>query len=244
MDLAYCYSECARVQKLVEGLKVPLWELYDEIRQNVKKITYGIGGETMPRGYYCPSLICDIVAGNVRRGRICHTVPTGTVPSAYYGFDGQNRLITIDRPFEKTCLIRDAAIERGFTLDGVGEIQSVSECVYSAAGQIQKYSEFLFLDPEQTVTEFSIEEYTYLEDVLTVDRYHFFHFDHLGPTDPNISQKPIIEHTRYIFKIADDRLRSYTVEKYCDGKRVPDIWDDRVFQVYAHRKIRNLRTDE
>ncbi len=30
----------------------------------------GLGGELMHRGYYCPSLIEDVVVGNTKRGRI------------------------------------------------------------------------------------------------------------------------------------------------------------------------------
>lgn len=51
----------------------------------MKVYQYTIGGETLHRGYYCPSLIKDIVIGNCNRGRLVRNTKKAKKITYEYG---------------------------------------------------------------------------------------------------------------------------------------------------------------
>ena len=52
----------------------------NETSQKVYSYKYGIGGQNLHRGWYCPSIIYDIVIGNASRGRIVKNYRSQTLP--------------------------------------------------------------------------------------------------------------------------------------------------------------------
>lgn len=49
--------------------------LQDTAVKGIIRFEYAKGGESIHRGYYCPSLVYDLVVGNVKRGRLYKRKP-------------------------------------------------------------------------------------------------------------------------------------------------------------------------
>ena len=75
------------------------------------RIEYSVGESALHRAYYCPSLILDIIHGNTKRGRATKKKPIGT--DYVYGFDCENRLITVDRGNQRETILYDGCYELG-----------------------------------------------------------------------------------------------------------------------------------
>lgn len=78
---------------------------------------YGRGGETIHRGYYCPSLIYDIVVGGANRGKLLKRLKN---PATYvYGFDESGNLVSVKNNDSGTeeCIWRNGDLELGVTFD-------------------------------------------------------------------------------------------------------------------------------
>lgn len=78
---------------------------------------YGRGGETIHRGYYCPSLIYDIVVGGANRGKL---LKRSKNPTTYvYGFDENGDLVSVKNNDSETeeRILRDGDLELGVTFD-------------------------------------------------------------------------------------------------------------------------------
>lgn len=100
--------------------------LLPEIRRRIESQTndaysvlYGFGGMNLHRGWYCPSMILDLVIGNCSRGRLVRR-PRSSGYDYRFTFDGSGLLSTVDsffqgKPAEKEVLFSDGNIVRGFT---------------------------------------------------------------------------------------------------------------------------------
>ena len=69
---------------------------FEQISKTVVRREQATGGETMHRGFYCPSIVEDIIIGNVNRGRIIKRLVKQPITYTY-GFDNSNRLVTVIR---------------------------------------------------------------------------------------------------------------------------------------------------
>ena len=73
MDYSVYEKECNRIKEEILLFKKTYITLFEAYSKKVTRNEIGLGGELMHRGYYCPSIIADIIAGNVRRGQIVKT---------------------------------------------------------------------------------------------------------------------------------------------------------------------------
>ena len=85
------------------------WETFKSVKANVVTVKYGSGSTCLPRGYFCPSRVFDIVYGNVTRGRLLKTKPRTKIPTYRYGFDENGKLITAEEFDEWANNIEDVA---------------------------------------------------------------------------------------------------------------------------------------
>ena len=131
MNPDYCRSQCDRVEKIIAANYATFSEQYQCVQFQVVRTEYGIGGETLHRGYYCPSLIFDIVVGNVKRGRITSNPVYKKRAEYVYGFDRDNRLIVAEHPYGKEIISYDGTTVVGCEFSENGEIEIYSECIYS-----------------------------------------------------------------------------------------------------------------
>lgn len=72
---------------------------YDELREKALAETryteYAKGGETLHRGYYCPSPVYDLIVGNANRGRLLKRRPVVNYDYIYY-LNKARQIIMVD----------------------------------------------------------------------------------------------------------------------------------------------------
>jgi len=198
----------------------------------VLRYEYGIGGEVIHRGYYCPSPIIDVIHGNCTRGRSVKKKPQKE-PSYVFGFDKQNRLVTVEQrdTNEKEFLLYRENVVQSLMYDvfcGYSHIINISECVYDEQGRIREYSklkyDFLGLKSDDLYKEV----YEYKNDQLIVRVVEYNKFG---------GRKAYIRDEKYYFCISNGYIDSYHIVHYEDGKIKPSMWDGHVFKVNKKRKI-------
>lgn len=134
--------------------------------RTIKKILYSIGGETIHRGYFCPSPIIDLYTSNVRRGRLL-IKPTKEISYKYY-FDENNNIIKsyiFDKDTEtynKEYIWYENNIQYSICLDQKNYIEYVSQSIYKN-NKIIEYEIFLYLG-DNSVMDIHNEKYYYDEN--------------------------------------------------------------------------------
>lgn len=63
--------------------------------KEIVNVQYSEGGETIHRGYYCPSPVLDLIVGGLKRGKLYKRKPDFGKYSYEYCFDSNNRLILV-----------------------------------------------------------------------------------------------------------------------------------------------------
>ena len=163
------YSVFEKDIELISEIVKQYADQYDALKkitdETTARIEYCIGAE-VHRGFYCPSLVEDIVIGNVKRGRIAKRTPKK--PSYTYCFDKNNYLISVISEFNREFIIRDGEREIGITyfddFKCIGDVVSV--CEYRQ-GRLSRY--LLAGVRSSDVWSIRKEEYSYTEDEMTVD---------------------------------------------------------------------------
>ncbi|MFF5400566.1 hypothetical protein ACFY5J_25425 [Peribacillus butanolivorans] len=122
-------------------------QLQNSKEKEIITLEYSKGGETLHRGYYCPSLILDLTVGNFKRGKLFKRKPDFGKYSYEFGFDTDNRLIRVKgvnefttavSRFDEEYLIYTEDIVFGLEFNNMGHIEVVSKCTYDN-GKIVKY---------------------------------------------------------------------------------------------------------
>lgn len=175
------------LMQLVQEYEGRYEELYPQLSTQVASVRFGRGGEGLPRGFYCPSPVRDILVGGYRRGKILSRVANWEDVTAY-GFNSNGELILLERPWhDKELIFRLPYREIGIGYDDTYRLRSIEECIYSN-GKISRYVFGFYLSG--SFHEVVIENYTYgadgLEFVICTNfiyekylpkqsRYQFFH---------------------------------------------------------------------
>ena len=224
MNLNTYYEKCSEIIRRTANEFSVYVGRYRDFCAEVTRNEYCLGSDGLHRGAYCPSLIQDIVIGKTKRGRLTGVCPRNKVASFVYGFDSNGRLLTVDDPFAHEILVYEDQVEVGISFYSEFGIFGISECTHDPTGRLAKYATYLLSADRCCVIDSTTEEYTYEENRLLVDMYLY-------------SQVVGLTHERYVFSLVDGYLSSYTIEHYSEGKRVPDIWDGRVWPVSIKRKV-------
>lgn len=228
MNINQCHTMCNKAENTVIALKPSCLEQFNCIEAEVIRREYATGGELLHRGYYCPSRIMDLVTGNVNRGHVISNKSNKRNIAFTYGFDKDNHLITIVRPFSKEFVIRKNDVQIGVCFSREGRVETLSECTYYHGNQIATYTLYLFSPSEHRVVEFSSEEYTYRDDCILVDWYRFSRYH---------NQSPILEHARYTFSVVDGYVVSYSYKDLSNPMIPIPNSEERIFKVNHKRKI-------
>ncbi len=199
MDYSIYEQECNRINKTVVIFKEVYRSLYEASASKVVRKEIGMGGVLMHRGYYCPSLITDIVVGNVKRERIVKQIPTNSKEYFVYGFDKDNNLLTVNRGFCDEVIIREGDKETGIIFTQYG-VEAISESIYKN-NRLESYGYYQYIE-EKGIIEFQKETYTYSQSELIVDYISYSNM-----------LTPILEHTRYEFEVEGGYLVSYRVKE-------------------------------
>lgn len=225
MTSEYCFSECERILSMINSFRNSFAQMYSDIRQTVVYTRYGIGGDCMHMGFYCPSRIIDIVTGNINRGFMVKELGRRKA-SFEYGFDIEKRLVSIIGEHSKEIVMYDNAKIMSFCVSDA-ETYTISECILDTHQRLLSYSVYLSLDSTPRITEFTREIYNYDDDLLTTDWYRFSCY---------CKERPILQHVKYVFSKDNGDFSSYTMENYCQGKLSPSRWDGHVFKIPNKKK--------
>ena len=192
-----------RFQNLADRIKNPI-DLFIEAEKSVVREDF-CSGSDMFLGYYCPSLIFDLVVGNVHRGRLLKRITKRSKPTHRYGFDKDNRLRTmVEIPDAEEMNIANRAVllyeENLITIihihhfEEITEIDVMAECIYDVDNKLKQYT--VGLMDNSRYNDISQEIYNYSDgglDTVTmwkcdclpggklktyipqIDTYHFHH---------------------------------------------------------------------
>ena len=160
------------------------------------------------RGFYCPSLVYDIIVGNVKRGRRLKGITVKSKNYFLYGFDNQNRLIWVERYYNGVVayseyIVYDNQAIWGITLDSLGRIYAVTKEEY-CKGKIKNYFFALVSSYENkfTCNRLRLEEYMY--DIIGLKKTIIHTFQ------PEKHYEQMI----YDFERSSGLLFQYTVRTY------------------------------
>ena len=231
MDYELIMQECVRMERIYEKYSSRFLEIYEEECQKVARREYGNSGKTLHRGYYCPSLIMDIVIGNVSRGRTPSKRIPGKGAEFEFGFNEENRLSIINRPYSYEVILYDGLYSLG--LHGIGSssqsafLLMISECHYRD-GYIESYSTAIFDRAKHKVNELSIERYKYSQSELIVDYLYFIK----GLIEP------VCRKEKYFFQIEKGIMTQYRIEEMTREKQNDGAIKCRWYKVHRKRGVR------
>jgi len=212
--------------KIITDCKLNFEECFNEFNSKVAFKQYGFGGEYLHRGYYCPSIIADIIAGNVSRGKILKQKNIVKPPTFTFGFDYENKLILIQQHDLCEFIFRNKKTEIGIAVSNDMKIQSVTECQFCGE-QICSYIFCLYNPYEECIVELTEERYAYFKHQVQVDWSR-------ASTSKNAWVK---QHENYIFSVENGYLASYRVQELDTNGLERNVWNDRLFKVQLKRKV-------
>lgn len=201
MDYSEYNNECNRILQLVKKYENCYEECFNNIRGEVVREEFCIGGELLHRGYYCPSLISDIVISNVKRGRLVKKEPTNKEEYFRYGFDKDDNLVTVIRPYLYEFIVREGNTEIGVGFNKQNGVMEISEA-YCEDNRIASYGHYIY-DEGMDIHEYRKEFYTYRAACLSVDCINYL-----------CAYAPFLSHSEYNFTLREGFLDTYTVKQY------------------------------
>ena len=147
--LKNCEIQKQKYELLFEKYSCDYNELLEYAEANSHRTEYARSNLSCHRGYYCPSLILDIVIGGCNRGKKVKKKPKNGTYYEYI-FNKKDELIT-SKVFHDTELIsqevvlwegqKSLSIEYGKSpITAIYELCTISECCYDRYGRIIGYS--------------------------------------------------------------------------------------------------------
>lgn len=207
------------------------YDSFDELASSAEKAAvlkkYTCGGLVLPRGYFCPSPILDLVVGGGNRGRIVKD------PNRYdskeittYWFDKDQHLCLIERPWkDRELIIREGSVELGILKDTHGLLLKVSRCVYDS-GRLVLYERGLCNSESLKVSFLEKETYCYGEKGLTFSTWFRY------------SEKNQIEKTVFQFDHSPEGyLSKYRITEHQTMNRSDNPWEGQEFTITQHRRV-------
>jgi hypothetical protein len=124
-------------------------EFKNQIFESCASFKYGIGGLNLPaRGYFCPSIVMDIVAGNCSRGRLVRKPRITTIPDFVFGFTQEGRLVYVEswynsQKISAEYIIYEKSVVTGFSFTNDNVLVSYTHEQY-INNQLSEYSVVFF----------------------------------------------------------------------------------------------------
>lgn len=155
------------VHQYEKDLSSKFQEEQDQIR--VKK--FGTGGKSLPRGYFSPSLILDLVTAGVSRGKLQKAIPK-TKAYHQFGFDQNERLRTVERHFESApteyeWIEYQDQVQFGICFEEKRGVIRVIKAEFDEKG-IVYLSNYDYISSYHDFTMARVEQYAYLKGAVSV----------------------------------------------------------------------------
>lgn len=229
--MIFCKPQLEKVSEFQQLAKIyseKKSQLKDYLLEHTVRTEYSSGGECLHRGFYCPSPIFDITAGNISRGRLCREAN----PKAQHKhlFDAEGRQVgcvkLLPEAFPEYCeyILWDGRESLGISFSG-DLLEKISRCKYDESGRIASYEHaLLYLSGS---TELGTEIYSYTDAQLIVERTRIL----------DVYSPPTMTVDKYTFSVEDGLLKSYTVEIHStqDISHLPV--EERTYTIRKKRKI-------
>lgn len=173
-------SECLRFTKIAKKYFLICKDRYSEYLSKVVRKELSSGGELLPRGYYNPSPIVDIVVGNTGgKGKLLKRITSKSKPAYEYCFDKDDKLILVNYLHSNCAELLEYT---GDTVTGITfsnnenyEITQIIECKYDKSGRIISTLIARSSFNDCNINEIEKETYAYDENGLNIAEYfHYF----------------------------------------------------------------------
>lgn len=141
-------------------------ELFSQIKDSIVRTEYSRGGSGLHRGYYCPSLIDDIIIGNASRGKIYKRITSRSRPKHEYCFDREGKLRIVQHyDCDTEYIIHNGNQEIGlisyFQPPGIRGIDVISLCKYDENGKIVSFALGEFSSQRKSIHYCALEQFNY-----------------------------------------------------------------------------------
>ena len=185
--------------------------VFNEIQKTVVRREQATGGACMHRGYYCPSIIEDIVIGNIKRGRLIKKLSKRKIDYTY-GFDALDRLVTVINHTEVGDIYEyilhigyeQYGVQYGYSF-GKEYLHLISKCSY-VDNKLTSYEQYLCKYLSKGFAEYFGEFYHYQEEEMDVESVYFF--------NRPAGESYLSRNRKYEFRISNGFLTDYIA----DGK--------------------------
>ena len=191
------------------------------------KQEYSVGGETIHRGFYCPSLIKDIVIGNCKRGRLCKS---GNKKITHiYHFDNNHKIIVIKQDDGIEYITYDNNNSLGISYDDENGIQKICQCKYNNLGKIEEYSLAFFSNGK--IEQLDKEIYTYSSDSVIVEESSLLILN-------SFKDEPVqLNLNKYIFTVENGYLTNYITDVFYTENISNQPIKERMRKITIKRKV-------
>lgn len=158
----------------------------------------------MPRGYYCPSKIIDVIS-NAKRGKLTKR----KVYDFIYNFDENGKLIFVRRSNAKACEFIKWIdnFEIGITFRRRNRIEAISICEFYEDGKIKQYSYYYRDSIYDKNMKLEREIYEYDNNSTGVRLLRFI------PKDLNPLGEEIFSEQKYLFSKINEKEYQYVCEQ-------------------------------
>ena len=202
MNINLCEEECDRMETIAARYHLNCMSTFREVASSIEQVVYGMGGKLLHRGFYCPSLIRDIVNGNIHRGKIRRDLKAKSKAIFEFGLDIQGRPVTVQQLDRREFIFHHNNSELSVVFSEAFGVIELSECNFDLAGNLKSYSLFQYNPFQQRVVELEKEIYDYNGNQLDVLWCRFNRYNQVNP---------IFDCYQYRFAVENDYLTSYQV---------------------------------
>lgn len=219
-----CKSECIRLSEIAKEYLLDLQTVYSDLLSKTVRKEYSKGGELLPRGFYCPSPIRDIVTGNCKRGKLYKRLTSGCKPTYEYCFDENDRLILINYLYldctEFLAYSNNTVVGVAFSKGDENKIIQVIECNYDGDGKIVSFAVAHSCHNDCVFDELEKEVYSYNKDGLTeTEIVHYL----------SCEESEVVNYEKYNFKHDKDGYLSEYISE-------PSVFDT-TYKVNTKRRV-------
>lgn len=220
MNDCYLGFEYEKTLQIINAYKNLYEDLQSQSMHKIVKKEYNYHSFGLHRGFYCPSIIEDIIIGNAKRG-IIKTRKSLTVPSYVFGFDADNNIITSQNEHSIEFIFIENDSEIGLTFDN--NKLSLISIVQFENNNLKYYLRSII--ENDNIVEISKEEYSFFKKQMKVQWYR-----------KSCCKINSFQQERYVFNIENERLVSYFVGN-CNSNVTKKQTNNQIYKVYLPRKI-------
>lgn len=191
------FEELQRVRAAYEGVTL---ESLAAMEDRVTVWRYGKGARMLHRGYYCPSLVQDIVNGNAKRGKLLGHLRAGEIPECRYGLDSEGRPVCAETEFDIEWILYEGQRQIGLTFSKrTGAPEALSVCCYDDRGQLVSYLYGYAYSQDCKPSIIWAEGYRYGQDRMDVTLSDYLQY----------GRELLTRQWRYCFALKGGALSSY-----------------------------------